>query len=225
MKQLRRVTVVIAAPKGGVGKTTLTMGLLALAAKSGLKVLGVNTDKQGSLMKWAERRRLQREKPGCELVDIPIYDMAVDDYRKLEALRGYELIVVDTPPGHSDDLMSVLGLCEAADIILIPTAASEMDTDEVVDFYTKVAGRAYFVMNAVNRRSKSYLRSRQRLLKRGKLCPADVPRLESILNQYARGTACADEGEAGALDFEAVWHFVGHELGLATPALGELQNV
>ena len=178
------------------------------------------------MLKWAERRRLQREKPDCQLIDVHVSDMAVDDYRALRTLRGYDLLIVDTPPGHSGDLMSVLGLCENADIILIPTAASEMDTDEVVDFYSKLAGmRAYFVMNAVNRRSKSYMRSRQRLLKKGKLCPADVPRLESILNQYARGTACADEGEAGALDFEALWNFVCHELSLNVPVRGELESV
>ena len=49
-------TIVIAARKGGAGKTTLTRNLAVAASADGLKVLCVDLDPQASLRGWWERR-------------------------------------------------------------------------------------------------------------------------------------------------------------------------
>jgi chromosome partitioning protein len=180
-----------------------------------LRVLGVNTDEQATLDKWARRRRALRETDaGASFVDVPIQRISISDYRQIKDLVGYDVIVVDTPPGHVGVRNSVKALCEMADVVLIPTTASDIDLDEVVPFRRKVAGeRAFFVLNAINPRTRQYREARNILLAAGKLCPADVPRLESIQSQYAKGLACTDEGEKGADAFEAIWNFVRHEVG------------
>jgi chromosome partitioning protein len=192
------------------------MALLVSAARSGLRVLGINADEQATLDRWARRRReLRATDDGASFVDVPIERLSVGEYRQIRDRRGYDVIVVDTPPGHVGVRNSVQGLCELADLVLIPTTASDIDLDEVVPFRRRVAGqKAFFVLNAVNPRTVQYRNARGILLKAGKLCPADVPRLESIQAQYAKGLACTDEGEKGAEAFEAVWDFARHELGI-----------
>jgi chromosome partitioning protein len=220
MAQNGSMMIVIAAPKGGVGKSTLTMALLVSAAKSGLRVLGVDADSQGTLKKWYARRERQRAKPNSTLVAVPVQELAIDNYRKLRDVTGVDLIIVDTPPGHSNDLTSVRALCQLADLVLIPTKASVIDTDEVGPFGAEVSlhSNAHFVLNEVNRRARSYHERRTYLVKKGDVCPADVPRLESISAQYPRGLACTDDGEPGAADFEALFHFACRQMGLKIPS-------
>ena len=45
------------AQKGGTGKTTLTASLVVVAAAAGEKVIALDLDSQGSLVRWSERRK------------------------------------------------------------------------------------------------------------------------------------------------------------------------
>jgi chromosome partitioning protein len=192
------------------------MALLVCARKAGLRAAGVNVDEQQSLTKWSEYRETQRSRPeGAELVDVPILTRRVDDYRQiaLELAGSYDIAFIDTPPGHMHYRNSVHRLCEAADLILIPTGTSELDLGEVIPFRRSTAGdRGVFLLNAVNRRTSALQRAQQRLIKQGKLCPVNIPRLESIAHQFMLGLAAPDTGERGAEDFTAVWDFVRHEV-------------
>ena len=46
--------------KGGTGKTTLTASLAVAAAAAGEKVIAVDLDSSGSLVRWSERRKEAR---------------------------------------------------------------------------------------------------------------------------------------------------------------------
>lgn len=209
-------TVVVAAPKGGVGKTTVVMALLVCARQAGLRVVGINLDEQPSLTNWGRFRDLQRQNPAAgDILDVPVLTRRVDDYRQIEAdIAGkFDLALLDTPPGHAHYRVPVSRICEQADLILIPTGVSDLDLDEVIAFRTGTAGdKGVFLLNAVNRRASSYQRARQRLLRVGRLCPADVPRLEGIHTQFKLGLASPDTGDRGTDDFGAVWDFVRHEV-------------
>jgi chromosome partitioning protein len=172
-----KVAVVIA-PKGGVGKSTLTMSLLVSARKSGLSVLGVNMDPQATLNKWAIRRQnMIADNPAADIPVIPV---------------------------------------ETTDVVLVPTSAAGVDLEEIIPFGVNVAsGRAIFVLNRVNRRTKSYSRAKLELVKAGELYPSDIPSLEAIPTQYDLGLAVTDFGEPGAADLDALWHFVRRQAGLA----------
>ena len=95
-------TMLVGQFKGGVGKTLIAHHVCELAAEYGLKVLAVDTDRQGDLY-----RRLSRV-PGKHLERPPLQwapDCAVlwspENYALTPAtLKAFGLAVVDTSPNH-----------------------------------------------------------------------------------------------------------------------------
>jgi chromosome partitioning protein len=209
--------VVVIAPKGGVGKSTLTMSLLVSARKTGVLVLGVNMDPQATLNKWAIRRQnMIADNPAADIPVIPVETIEPGNWRELKRLKGYDLVIVDTPPGHADTQHAIRSMCDVADVVLVPTSAAGVDLEEIIPFGVNVAsGRAIFVLNRVNRRTKSFSRAKLELVKAGELYPSDIPSLEAIPTQYDLGLAVTDFGEPGAADLDALWHFVRRQAGLA----------
>jgi chromosome partitioning protein len=213
--------VVVVAPKGGVGKTTLTMSMLVSARRSGLSVLGVNMDEQASLESWSVRRRRTIERnPTHGIPEIQVMHLEPGDWRRLNDVRDYDIVIVDTPPGHGDAMHALRSLCGIADLVLIPTSPNGLDLEEIIPFGTSLdANKVVFVLNRVNRRTRSFGQARAELLKEGHLCPVDIPLLEAIPTQYVHGLATTDYGEAGSEAFEGLWHFVRREVGLTGQAV------
>lgn len=97
--------------KGGVGKSTLALGLCAYTAQTHGSALLVDCDPQGTSYEITEAL----EEPGYEVV----HELDPGQLARLKAARGYDLIAVDCPgslEGH-DVLGAVL---EHADFALIP---------------------------------------------------------------------------------------------------------
>ncbi len=207
--------VVVVAPKGGVGKTTLTMSMLVSGRRAGLRVLGVNMDGQHSLDKWAVRRRAAIERhPEAGIPDIPIRFIPVGEWRDLRAIADVDLILVDTPPGHGESIQPIRSVCSFADLVVIPTSASGMDLDEIVPFGESIPHRrSVFVLNRVNRRTRTFERARNAIIQRGRLCPVEIPSLDVISTQFMRGLASTDTDDPGREAFDALWHFVRQEIG------------
>jgi chromosome partitioning protein len=107
--------VVVHNGKGGVGKTTTTMGLAAILAEQ-YQVSVVDTDAQGSCSWWASRGEMPFH---SELITQP------QDLRNLKQLQGYNLVLVDTPPVlRSTALAAVM---EIADYVVLPSPCAPMD--------------------------------------------------------------------------------------------------
>jgi chromosome partitioning protein len=212
----------LVAPKGGVGKTTLSMSLLVSAARAGYRVHGINMDPQQSLDKWSIKRAKNIAlNPGGDIPPIPVHHIEPGEWRSLAAYSDFDFVVVDTPPGHSDQLKLLQSVCGISDLVLIPTSASGIDLDEVVPFWKSIGNdKAAFILNRVNRRTRSYISARNRLVTKGRLCAVDIPSLDIVSTQFLKGLAITDMDEGVAWEsFDALWQFVRREVGLQTRVL------
>ena len=116
----RRMKIVVTNLKGGVGKTTSTVYLAAVAAARGYgPVVVVDADRQASAAEWLEERPLD----GVEVVEAP------SERTLSRAMRSEEgTVVVDLPPGDERLVQAAIG---AADAVVIPTRAGGVEFGRV----------------------------------------------------------------------------------------------
>ncbi len=114
------MNIVVTNLKGGVGKTTTTVYLAAVAASRGhLPVVVVDADRQASAAEWLEERPID----GIEVIEAP------SERTLARAMRADEgTVVVDLPPG---DERLVQAAISAADAVVIPTRAGGVEFGRV----------------------------------------------------------------------------------------------
>jgi chromosome partitioning protein len=115
--------IVVAALKGGVGKTTTAAYLSALAAASRDTTL-VDADPQGSAADWLPNTG-DAQLEGVELVEAPTERLLS---RALDRLGDDDVAVVDTPPGHDRLLAKAL---DYADVVVLPTRVGGVEAPRV----------------------------------------------------------------------------------------------
>jgi chromosome partitioning protein len=119
------VIVVVAALKGGVGKTTTAVYLAAAAGNGKRSVTLVDSDPQGSAADWVEHGA-DEVFESMDVVEAPTERLLV---RTLDRIDGDDdVAVVDTPPGHERLLAKAL---ERADVVIIPTRVGGVETARV----------------------------------------------------------------------------------------------
>ncbi|MBL8333349.1 MAG: ParA family protein [Rubrivivax sp.] len=108
--------IVIANPKGGVGKSTLATNIAGCLARQGHAVMLGDVDRQQSARQWLDLRPPQ-------LPPIRGWDVAADDI--VRPPKGTTHVVLDTPAGlHGKRLDAVLRI---ADKLLVPLQPSLFD--------------------------------------------------------------------------------------------------
>ncbi len=116
--------VIVAARTGGVGKTTTSVYLAAIAASNRREATLVDADPQASAAEWVETSEDEAFER-VTLVEAPTDRMLL---KALDRLDGEETAVVDTPPGNERLLAKAI---EAADAIVIPTRIGGVETARV----------------------------------------------------------------------------------------------
>ena len=118
-------TIVVAAAKGGVGKTTLSAYLSVEAARHHAKVAVMDLDPIGSLTGWYGLRSKSKTENNPRLIE-PGKDFrrAIEKARK----QKYEILIIDTAPGSLTRIQTAI---EIADFVLIPMRPSPIDVRTV----------------------------------------------------------------------------------------------
>lgn len=217
-KNTRCRLLLISSPKGGSGKSVLSRHLLVSASQEGIRVLGLDFDRQQTLAKWAARRARTRE-GFPEFAEVTVETATLQNWRaSLRRVVGYDLAILDTPPNVEDHLPAIEGLSEAAELILIPTACTQDDVESVIPWVKALNERHYslsVVLNRANRRTTSYARVRGALVKAGSVCPTELPQLEDIHTPSIKGLTLLDYNKSrGIAPFEEIWAYAKRELGL-----------
>jgi len=103
--------------KGGTGKTTLAVNMAREYTKRTLKTLLVDSDSQGSALRWHEHS-------GGDLIDLTCLPVTTLDKDVVKFKDRYERIIIDGIPR-----VSPLTVCaiKAADVVLIPVQPSRWD--------------------------------------------------------------------------------------------------
>src|SRR3954452_18685008 len=116
--------VVVAALKGGVGKTTTSVYLSALAAGGRRTTTLIDADPQASAAEWLDHASddvFER----VDLVEAPTERLVA---KALGKVGDEDIAIVDTPPGHDRILAKAL---EQADVVVVPTRVGGVETARV----------------------------------------------------------------------------------------------
>jgi len=112
----------IAAEKGGVGKSTLATNLAVHLAYQGVDVVLLDTDGQATAARFVERRDELAITPA-----VPCVQRTGEVASTLRELaRRYQVVVVDAGGRDSREMRSAMAV---ANLLLVPTKASQADLE------------------------------------------------------------------------------------------------
>jgi chromosome partitioning protein len=216
-------TVAAVGQKGGVGKSTVALGLAVAAVQAGHIAAVIDLDPQASASKWKDRRT--EDNPAVTSAQASRLTPA------LEAARGagVEFAFIDSA-GRSDD--SALAAARAADLVLIPTRTSivELETLPQVSDLLRLAGsfrKSYVVLNALHPSAgRAGIEEAREVLERMygfRTCPVHLCQRSAYAEAMVSGSTPQEldpEGKAGQ-ELSRLFQFVCAQLQQVTP---EMEN-
>jgi chromosome partitioning protein len=119
--------IVVANPKGGVGKSTVSTNLAGWFARRGYAVMLGDVDRQQSSRRWLALRP-----QSLPLIDT--WDVGVED--TVRPPKGTTHVVLDTPAGLHGKRLDAL--VKIADKVLVPLQPSIFDIHATHDFLTEL---------------------------------------------------------------------------------------
>ncbi len=214
----KRVVILVASPKGGLGKSTLCRCLIVCAAQAGVSALGVDFDRQRTFMKWGvARERARLVDP--DYVAVEVREAMLDDWRSVAAIRSHhQMMIIDTPPALEDHPTAFKALTQLADIVLVPSGATADDVDSNIPWLLSLKesnANAVAVLYRVNRMTRSFRLARQQLLQVAYVAPVEIPVAEDMHIHLRGGLTALDvEGSRGTDSIESLWDYIRHETGI-----------
>ena len=163
------LVVVMAAQKGGCGKTTLCGHLAVEAENTGSgPVAIIDTDPQGSLSHWWNARAAQS--PQFAKVGAHDLESALGHLKR----SGIRVALIDTPPAITESISQVIA---QADLVIVPTRPSPHDLRAVgatVDIAERHNKPMLFVINEATQRARITGESAVALSQHGVVAPVTI---------------------------------------------------
>ena len=189
-----RFILLLAASKGGTGKSTLCCHLAIAAYRSGLKTVIFDTDIDGdsgqqSCLHWSVLRGSDGKGPLVRRASLAKIGKAIDWAEK----NGFQFIVIDTA---GRDLIGMKAALDLADFMLTPSQPSPLDlkaTAPIRRLWEVSDTPASIVLNMVVRenvpRTQSYV---DRFSEVGKVLPAVVGRRVQYIDSMEKGLGVSE---------------------------------
>ncbi len=210
--------VMVFAPKGGVGKTTISTNLAVAAAMSGHSVGGLDFDTQRAFAAWGAER--QRRGDAETLAKIDVREANLKDWRdELQQVRTHDVIVMDTPPRADGDVATfLLEIGRSADFIIMPVDVGPNSIRFVVDFmswWKTKPTRAMFVLNKTIAGRTVLREARETLQTFGPVWEDSIPLRDDLLRMLDLGLGALDAPTlSGRENFASLWNFCSTTIGL-----------
>lgn len=198
--------ILIAARKGGAGKSTLTRNLGVAAAQDGLRVLLIDLDEQQTLRKWWRRR--EAEIPA--MFDEDPEPTALTDL--LPRLDGFDLVLIDTPGQSFDWLQSIAQL---ADLVLLPVRPSPPDLEAIGETlgHVRRSQTDYAFVLSQARRTKLSAEAVRVIAGHGPLAPTNLAMRVSHEEADVTGHGATEYPDPrAAAEVAALWTYVKERL-------------
>ena len=196
-------TILIAAQKGGSGKTTLARNLSVAATQDSCSVLCLDLDPQGSLRGWWESRKaeapfmLDRDPlPGLLKASLTA------------AQERFDLCVIDTPPAASEWLAEALAV---ANLVLIPVRPSPDDLRAAGATLAAVnrSGMPFAFVLSQTPRARITEEAARVLAQHGRLAPMNIAQRVAYAETGATGQGVTEtKDKKAAAEIAAVWNYV-----------------
>jgi chromosome partitioning protein len=208
----------VSSSKGGSCKSTTTRNLAVAAVHGGLLVATVDLDAQQTLTIWNNRR--PEAAPTISHYSFAL-KMANEEIKALVNDGGFDLVIVDTPPGIENHATELRMLVRASDYVLLPTQQQSSDLDSVIEWARTVkreGARFSFLLSRTARNRRSFQEAKQRLVEVGPLAPIDIRDLASVDVSNKMGVGNIEiRRDAVGDDFLAAWRFLAREIGILLP--------
>lgn len=197
-------TIVFAASKGGVGKTTLCAALSSHAAGNRNKIAIIDLDPQGSLTAWWNNR----ESDTPELIEANAGNLTNILEQASEA--GYDYVFIDTPPGHMKTIQAGI---KNADYVLVPCQPSPVDIAAIGDTLSAIEDYDKpfaFVMNRVIARTRIGEQAILLLANHGKVAGQPIAQRTAFATAMTDGRSAPEVvgGKQAEEEISALWKFL-----------------
>jgi chromosome partitioning protein len=206
--------IVLAATKGGCGKSTLAAALAVEASRKGVKVAIIDLDPQQSLARWHELRLTEAGKDTPALVPLGKYP---DRTLAKAAADGWDCVIVDCPPGSVRLTSQAMAV---ADFVVIPVRPSPLDVealDVMVELCEQYERPFAFVLNATAPRSSMTAGAREYMAKKGPVLDVEVLNRQPYASAMILGSTASEadpKGSAGK-EIAALWDAIAKRAGLS----------
>lgn len=144
--------VTLAQVKGGVGKTTVAVGLAAEFVQRGYSVAIVDLDPNKHISRFLKRSEDLQGR--ITLVDDIAFHDVVPTLRRLKPAKGgegdyHDVVIIDLQGAASMEMLTAIG---RSDLVLIPTQASEPDLMAAISTYKTVKSAEDMVNRKIDAR-------------------------------------------------------------------------